>query len=165
MRSWLNRLLDYEAIDGRGICPTYLHRWRLLRIPGLCKVYLHHFVGNDWSVDPHDHPCTFWNIGIKGQYFEDQWARPWHEKPSHTRFFRAPWFRTFGDSHTHRVRAFPQGPAEQRQMEGRTPGAWTLCVVFKKTRDWGFWWPHRGLRHWVPSQEYIDGAGHDRRDC
>ena len=44
-----------EEINGANRCPTYLYRWHLLKTRWF-KAYLHHFVGDDWSVDFDDHP-------------------------------------------------------------------------------------------------------------
>jgi hypothetical protein len=66
----LNRLFAREEMDGDGRCPTYLVRWTLLKLPGKRGVYLHHFVGDDWSLDLHDHPKRFISIGLKGRYIE-----------------------------------------------------------------------------------------------
>ncbi len=62
-------LFAYEEVNGRGRCPTYLFRWCLLSLSGR-KAYLHHFVGNDWSNDLHDHPRRFISIGLWGGYTE-----------------------------------------------------------------------------------------------
>ena len=52
---WIDRLFKLEEINGHGRCSTYLYRWTLLAFRRL-SVYLHHFVGDDWSRDMHDHP-------------------------------------------------------------------------------------------------------------
>ena len=65
----LDKMLAKEEINGER-CPTYLYRWRLLNLFG-CKVYLHHFIGNDWTKDLHDHPKRFITIGLTGSYTEE----------------------------------------------------------------------------------------------
>lgn len=105
--SWLNKFLLMEEINGHNVCPTYLFRWTLLRTWWFA-VYLHHFVGDDWSRDMHDHPKRFLSIGLRGRYVE--------ETP-----------------------------------EYENEDCWTLAVVFKAVRPWGFW--HAG--QWVPWREYI----------
>lgn len=50
-----------EEIDGAGRCPTYLYRWHLAHV-GPVKIYLHRFVGEDWSLDLHDH---HWKAYVK----------------------------------------------------------------------------------------------------
>lgn len=74
-RSWIDRLFQREEMDGDGRCATYLVRWTLLKLPRGIGVYLHHFVGDDWSRDLHDHPKRFISVGLRGSYLE--------ETPSH----------------------------------------------------------------------------------
>ncbi len=111
IKEFFNRVLALEEINGNGICEPYLYRWRLFSVPGLMKCYLHHFVGDDWSRDLHDHPKRFVSFGLKGGYVEET---PYGEKE-----YRAPWVRSFPAEHTHRL---------------------TLIVfVLKTVRAWGFW--------------------------
>ena len=67
----MNRILDHEEINGGERCPTYMHRYRLLRIGKRVAVYLHKFVADDWSRDMHDHPKRFVSIGLWGSYVEE----------------------------------------------------------------------------------------------
>lgn len=169
MRRWLDRIFQREEMDGDGRCATYLVRWTLLKWWGGRGLYLHHFVGDDWSRDLHDHPKRFISIGLWGTYVEqvanrerlrlaaenggrepniypcgcsrlkvgvglcDQFSDP-------ERFYRAPWVRTFPADHIHRIRL----------IDGRP--CWTLVVVLKTVRKWGFW--HRGS--WIPWREYVN---------
>lgn len=141
----LNRLFGYETMSGAGTCPVYLERWTLLRGLG-CALYLHHFLGDDWSIDPHDHPRRFVSIGLKGWYHEDLFDSA--GQPVSSKKYQAPWFRTFPASHIHRVRAAECG------------NVWTLVFVFPKSRDWGF------IREgkWIPFREYVFG-GKSRKAC
>lgn len=120
-----------EEINGGGRCATYLFRWTLLACRWFA-VYLHHFVGDDWSLDMHDHPKRFVSIGLSGRYIE--------ETPAGERLYRAPWIRTFPAEHIHRLR-----------LCGRD--CWTLVIVFRATRPWGFW--HLGS--WVSWKSYVKG--------
>lgn len=136
VEQFLNRWFTREEIDGDGRCATYLVRWTLLKLPGARGVYLHHFVGDDWSFDLHDHPKRFVSIGLWGRYVE--------QTPSvgvvvQERTYRAPWFRTFPAHHIHRIRL----------IDGRP--CWTLVVVLKTVRPWGFW--HMG--RWIPWRTYV----------
>jgi hypothetical protein len=126
-----------EEINGER-CPTYLYRWRLLSL-GFAKVYLHNFVGNDWTKDLHDHPKRFISIGLRGSYIE--------ETPGGEREYIAPWVRTFPATHRHRLRA---------------AHCWTLAIVGPVVRDWGFW--HQG--EWVEWEQYVKSdTATQRRDC
>jgi hypothetical protein len=127
----IDRLLRMEEINGHDACPTYMYRWTLLKLGKLFSIYLHHFVGDDWSRDMHDHPKRFISIGLRGRYVE--------ETPAGEREFRAPWARTFPANHIHRIRL---APGHQ---------AWTLVVVLWPVRPWGFW--HRGS--WIPWRQYV----------
>jgi hypothetical protein len=136
-----NRIFRLEKINGDGICPTYLYRWTLL--PGRWfKVYLHHFVGDDWAKDLHDHPKRFISIGLRGQYIE--------ETPTGEREYCAPWIRTFPATHTHRLRMLNGGEC------------WTLVIVFRSVRQWGFW--HQGT--WIHWRSYVDSpTAQHRKSC
>ncbi len=127
---WIDRFLKMEEINGHDACPTYMYRWTLLRMPWFA-IYLHHFVGDDWSRDMHDHPKRFVSVGLRGRYIE--------ETPGLSKTFTAPWLRTFPADHIHRIRLY----------EGEQ--AWTLVAVLKTVRPWGFW--HAG--QWVPWRAYV----------
>lgn len=134
IRKLVNRIFKLEEINGKNRCPTYLYRWTLIRLPWF-SVYVHHFVGDDWSRDMHDHPKRFISIGMKGQYIE--------ETPTRIRIYRAPWARTFPARHIHRLRMIDGGDC------------WTLVIVLRPVREWGFW--HFGK--FIPWREYVaDGS-------
>jgi hypothetical protein len=142
-RSWFDRLLQREEMDGDGRCDTYLVRWTLLKLWGGIGVYLHHFVGDDWSRDLHDHPKRFISIGLWGSYLEETMTPP--SGPSaisilDERRYRAPWLRTFPAHHIHRIRL----------IDGRP--CWTLVIVLRTVRKWGFW--HGGS--WIPWRQYVN---------
>jgi hypothetical protein len=125
----LTRLFSVEEINGGERCLTYMYRWPLVKRPRL-SIYLHKFVADDWSRDLHDHPKRFVSIGLRGSYVE--------ETPAGFRIYRAPWVRSFPATHVHRIR-----------LVGAS--CWTLVVVFKATRPWGFWNEGR----WIPWREYV----------
>ena|SRR5256885_12514115 len=146
LRKVVNRLFRYETMSGFGACPVYMERWTLAR--GFdCAVYLHHFTGDDWSRDPHDHPRRFISIGLKGWYYEDVFDRT--GQLINTTKYQAPWLRSFPPEHVHRIRA--------AENNGAT---WTLVIVLPKRRDWGF------IREgkWIPFKEYVFG-GKARKNC
>ena len=148
MRKWIDRLFCHEEIDGGKICPTYLHRWTLLKCGEAFSVYLHHFVGDDWALDPHDHPKTFTSIGLLGFYFEEDYADL--ERPR-TVLWMAPWFRKFQPEHRHRI-WMPKGGS-----------CWTICIVGRPQREWGFWYH---CEHWLPWKVYVKGGpGVERKAC
>lgn len=126
----LTRLFGVEEINGANRCPTYLYRWCVLSTPWF-KAYLHKFVGDDWSLDLHDHPKRFVSVGLWGGYTEFL--------PHGSTHYRAPWIRTFPAEHIHRVAL------------GEHKTCWTLCLVFKAVRQWGF--VHAG--EWIHWREYV----------
>jgi hypothetical protein len=144
-KSLLHRIFRHETMDGGGRCPVYLERWTIARAFG-CAIYLYHFLGDDWSIDPHDHPRRFISVGLKGWYDEDLFDANGNELS--TRRYKAPWFRSFPATHIHRVRAAECG------------NTWTLVMVLPKCRDWGF------IRDgkWMPFRDYVFG-GKARKSC
>ena len=143
----LGRLFTRESIDGHGTCPPYLYRWHLLKVGKWCSVYLHHFVGDDWSSDMHDHPKRFVSIGLKGEYLE--------ETPGRAHRYKAPWIRSFPARWIHRIRA---------------RDCWTLVFVGPASREWGFWHFFQPNTHmfgytsgwgWIPWEPYV----HDKEMC
>jgi hypothetical protein len=136
-----------EEINGGNMCPTYLYRWTLLRAFGW-RVYLHHFVGDDWSRDIHDHPKRFYSIGLRGAYWEE-YAGSCGEIRGRT--WVAPWFRSFPATHRHRLSLL-------------TPESdcWTLVIVGRPEREWGFW--HDGT--WIHWRRYVGSTeAESRKAC
>lgn len=143
-----------EQINGADRCETYLYRWILLSTRWF-KAYLHHFVGNDWSRDLHDHPKRFISIGLRGSYVEYTPAKlnDWSNENGQiiiARTYRAPWIRSFPASHIHRLAA---------------KNCWTIVIVLKTVREWGFW--HEG--NFIGWREYVNGKfshiADKMRDC
>jgi hypothetical protein len=134
----ITRLLNWmfgvaEEINGHGRCATYLYRWTLFATRW-GKVYVHKFTGDDWTRDLHDHSKRFVSIGLWGSYLE--------ETPSGKKRYRAPWVRSFPAEHKHRI-STPWG------------NCWTLVIVLRTVRDWGFWHQGRFIR-W---DDYVEGTG------
>jgi hypothetical protein len=129
-RNIMNRLFGAaEEINGAHRCATYLYRWTVAKV-GDYKVYLHQFVGDDWSMDLHDHPKRFVSIGLWGRYLE--------ETPDDQTWWVAPWIRSFDAIHQHRITT-PRGHC------------WTLVIVGRPEREWGFW--HDGS--FIPWRRYV----------
>ncbi len=144
--NFIDRLFKLEEINGNHRCPTYLYRWTLFqpkRPRWLWRgfgIYLHHFVGDDWSRDLHDHPKRFISFGLWGQYEEQVGVGS--DVQGFTRIYRAPWVRTFPARHIHRLRLINGRPC------------WTLVIVLWSVREWGFW--HDG--RWFHWREYVRGV-------
>lgn len=121
-----------EEINGNGRCPAYLYRWIVAKRKRF-NVYIHHFVGDDWSLDLHDHPRRFITIGIWGWYVE--------KNENGEKYYSSPWIRSFRAEHKHRI---------------MTPekNCWTIAIVIKpSTREWGFW--NEG--QFIPWRQYVYG--------
>lgn len=144
----LNKLFGIaEEINGAHRCDTYLYRWFICATRWF-KVYLHHFVGNDWSRDLHDHPKRFISIGLRGWYIE--------ETPLGTRRYSAPWIRTFPATHIHRLTV----PSKD---------CWTLVIVLRPVREWGFWYRDAEKYRFIHWKDYVYGWAKDiadrQKDC
>ena len=133
----LDRLFGRPEVISGHINPwPYLYRWILFNSKQF-KIYLHQFVGDDYK-DMHDHPKRFISIGIKGWYIE--------ETPAGRKIYHAPWIRSFPANHIHRLLV----PSKS---------CWTIVIVFKKTREWGFW--HLGK--FIPWYEYVHDEKYNQR--
>ena len=143
----IDRVFAFEVIDG-GRCP-YLHRWRLASFGRKRFLYLHHFVGSDWSRDPHDHPKRFISIGLWGGYVEEtpslaniallmngQKTDDVFSWPNRTEYL-APWIRSFPATHIHRLILPPGGTC------------WTLVFTGRETQAWGFYLPDGTWIEWM----------------
>jgi hypothetical protein len=148
MRKLIRKLFKYETMSGAGTCPIYLERWELLSLLGY-EIYLHHFLGDDWALDPHDHPRRFISIGLKGGYIEDSYKCSETSDMITEKKFKAPWIRSFPAEHIHRIR-----------MEKKGETAWTVVIVLRKSRRWGFW----QYGKWIGWKDYVHN-GISRKSC
>lgn len=147
MRLGRLQLFEREEIGG------HLRRWVLIRDARSGRgLYLHHFYASDANRFMHDHPKAFWTVGLWGSYIEERpvtWVTRyraagtagadlagcvwepagWRRQYTH---YHAPWVRGFPAGHPHRVLLTCDG-------RGRERGCWTLCLVGRTQRDWGFW--------------------------
>lgn len=155
LRRWFDRTFHLEEINGHEACPTYMYRWCFYRW-GTVRIYLHHFVGDDWSRDFHDHPKRFISIGLKGRYVEqtpifDPGMGPidmvTFDRAANEELFVAPWIRTFPAEHRHRI--------VLDEPVNDPPDCWTLVFTFPATREWGFWPGNR----WVQWEQYVNDKG------
>jgi hypothetical protein len=143
MTRFLTRLFGKpEEINGADRCPTYLYRWIVLKWRGR-GIYIHHFVADDWSIDLHDHPRRFISIGLRGGYVESN-------SGTYVRY-NAPWFRTFPANYKHRLIMIRDKDTNAKR------DCWTLVIVLKPSRDWGFW-PRGKFVHW---KEYVKSTRAD----
>lgn len=124
---------QFEDLTWPPGADPYLYRWTLAVLGGGRRCYLHRYLGSDWSRNLHDHPKTFWSVGLWGGYVE--------QTSDGIRQWRGPWVRRFPAEHRHRLRV------------SRRRGCWTLIFTGRVTREWGFW--SKGV--WIQWQRYIYG--------
>lgn len=120
------KLFERRVIGGETATRPLMVRYILFRAPAL-GVYLHHFYRSDYDRALHDHPWPFVSIVLKGGYLEV------HDQ-------------TIDRTQTtirHRPGAVLLRPAEWRHRvvldEGKE--AWSLVVVGRRSRHWGFFLP------------------------
>ena len=113
---------------------NYMHRWHLLRKPGVRNLYAHLYLGSDDDRALHDHPWASWSILLWGSLYEVTESgvkRIWPLIPK----FRSP-------EYSHRLIL-------------KSGKALTLFYTGKKVREWGFHCP-KGWVHWT---EFTDAEG------
>lgn len=144
LQSFVDRVLRAEVI--KGTADQYMKRWWLLALPGGRRVYLHKFIGSDWSRDLHDHPKWFVSIGLWGGYVEEVGEhayvhshdlKGWLTK--RRRRWVAPWVRFFPATQIHRLRVNRRRPC------------WTIVITGSISREWGYW----SEDGWVDWRTYI----------
>lgn len=120
----------------------YMWRKYLISTPYF-GIYLHHIMLPDQDRGPHDHPWNFWTFVLKGWYeervttlgspaVEGRWISPGHLTVArrHRRFS----LRRLKVNQLHKVTELSRG------------GAWTLCFVGRRQREWGFLVGERWIR-------------------
>ena len=95
----------------------YLERWYVIPRNRWFNIYLHHFLKGDDDRALHDHPWTFISFILRGGYWEQtETGRKWHAPGS-----------------------ILYRPAEWKHRVIITQPSWSLVVVFRRRRKWGFW--------------------------
>lgn len=130
--SWWRFSEPPEVIDTWGMQAPYLLRWDVIKLWGFV-VKFHVFMRSDADV-MHDHPARFVSIGLAGRYHEI-------DSTGKVREYRAPWIRTFQAEHAHKILI--------------DKPCLTLCIVFPKTRTWGFHCPNG----WMPFKSFVQKGG------
>ncbi len=101
-----------------------LIRWILVRVP-LFGIYLHKLCRSDYDRALHDHPWPFVSIVLWGGYWEV------HDQSTQD---RPVWLWRGAGSVAYR-------PADWRHRIVLNCPAWTLILVGRRCRPWGFWLP------------------------
>ena len=146
LRARYSSALPAEAPHGftiGGAERPYLRRWFVTPRGEGPACYLHQFLRDDDDRALHDHPWPSLGVILSGGYIE------------HTPGGEV--LRSVGDvvlrrpEDRHRVELF-------RDAAGVPVEAWTLFLVGRRVRDWGFWCPGEGggerFVHW---REFTEG--------
>ncbi len=124
----------YYHLDG------YMERWWLLKTPWL-SIRVHHILRSDADRDPHDHPFDWASLVMYGGYSEQRYTtrKDGSAVPS------GPSLR-YGPGSFRRMRATDLHRLVVRGNES----AWTLFIMGRKKRSWGFQTPNG----WVNWRDY-----------
>lgn len=127
IRRLIEKLPKKDIGDGKG--NVFFWRHTVLKTPWFA-VYLHRFERSDADRCLHDHPWPFISLILRGGYFEDMvdgrhWRRP-------------------GTVLVRRAEA-----AHRIELDPGRPKPWSLVVVGRKARAWGFYTLH-GWQSWRP---------------
>lgn len=133
----------YVVRDGEDV---YLIRWRLIETPWF-GVFLHKICRPDHDRHLHDHPFPFVSIILRGGYVEEipcdcfACGLKWIYGVGDTTRSLRPRFSVIRHRATdlHRIHELPNGPA------------WTLVLIGRRCRDWGF----QTEAGWVQWQQYL----------
>lgn len=162
---WENRLWLRERIKRKMRRPPdlslvrggmeYMRRWKVFTFRPfglkLFNVYIHEFVGLDWSGEPHDHPWHSLSIIISGVYNEELYKL---DKSRHSPQIvrKSDTLYTPGD-------VIFRSPNCIHKIEARSKPVITLFITGPDVKDWGFfkfdgtWTQHD---QWV-EENVIDG--------
>lgn len=127
----------FEIPDLDDPTRNYLTRWRLVQTPWIA-LYLHRFDGPDSRPILHDHPWPFLSIVLRGGYTEHRMGG---DQVVRTRLVT-------------RASYMPVWAAHFIERLHREP-TWTLVVVGRRQRRWGYWEPIRhAIWRWTAFDEH-----------
>lgn len=143
-----------KILEKRVIGPDddpLLIRWILFRVPRF-GVYLHKLCRSDYDRALHDHPWPFISVILKGNYTEvhDQTIDGQKVFEPHSRW------------------SILIRPAEWRHRFVLDNPAWTLVIVGRRARRWGFflpsgwcWWRKHNYRLGICEEDILWEEGND----
>lgn len=123
-RRWLARLPRFDIGDGQG--DVFFSRYDLVKNRWFA-IYLHEFFRSDNARCLHDHPWNFLSLILWGGYWEEMTTGLHWRRPGSILFRRA--------ETAHRI-----------VLDGSRKRVWSLVVVGRKHRPWGFY----SVRGWLP---------------
>lgn len=134
----------------------YLTRWRILETPWF-GLFIHRFDGPDSRPVLHDHPWSFVSLLVRGGYVE--------HRLGYGKISSAPTPRQVIRRHVRFVNVMRRDDAHFIESLDRTP-TWSVLVVGKRRRTWGFLRPipgsTRGAWSWTPFNTDGNAAEYDR---
>src|SRR5262249_52489700 len=128
------RWADIESAQQPG--RVYLRRLRIIQTPW-AALYLHFIFEADYDRHPHDHPCNFWSLVLRGGYTEQVYTM------SENLYFNEVTWRRRWSIHKMPIEA-------AHRITVLAPRTVTLCLFGRRQRNWGFW-TEGGFVEW---QEY-----------
>lgn len=139
-------LFGKEDIMTRDGSKLYLKRWIIFRTPWL-SLYLHQFHLSDDPV-PHDHPWDFITLPLVKGYKEHFFYMDPKEGWSHKLIKRKPF-----------VPAYRRGEDAHWVELHEDTKPWSLCILFKRRRAWGFVeedWANKHSYIWTESDAWLE---------
>jgi hypothetical protein len=117
------RWADIESAFFPGY--VYLRRLRILQTPWFA-LYLHFIYEADLDRDPHDHPCNFWSLILRGGYTE--------------RVYMNSANLFYNEHRTRRLFSIAKMPLDwAHRIVELKPHTTTLCLFGPRRKRWGFW--------------------------
>lgn len=126
---------------------VYLTRWWLVKTPW-CGIILHRMDGPDARATLHDHPFAFTSIVLRGGYIERR-LDPMQMKTI--------------DHVVRRMNVMRRDDAHSIRTLLRVP-TWTLMLVGRHRRTWGFLYTYEDLPDAGPDITDIGWVRHDQFD-
>ena len=119
---------------------VYFKKWRLHPFTYLPNIYIHNFI-NDDMVTPHDHPFDFVALTLWGRAEEILYKV---DNSTQDRAYESK-RRKVG------IGSLRKYLAEDVHRFVNVRNLWTICLIIRRRRVWGFWTNHG----WVPHTEFI----------
>jgi hypothetical protein len=126
-------LMERDEIGEPGR-PPLLTRWRVVQTP-LAALYVHRHHRPDGDRELHDHPWPFLSWIVRGGYEETSYVAT-EIGPVVATHYRPRWswaYRRANDFH---------------RISRVDPGTWTVMLLGRRRRNWGFQVPGEGWVAW-----------------
>ena len=128
MKNWILKLLVVKTIR-KKTGELHFRRFRLFSCY-FFSIYIHQFLLPDEDEHLHTHPWNFFNMILKGGYFE----RLLTNKNIVTKWRRIGYFGYHKSSYAHKI-------------EKVKPNTISLVITGKRKSDWGYITEHGNIQH------------------